>query len=90
MKVIYKYELGNRTKLELPIDSQILKFEEQVSGSARNLCIWVLQDNSTKEVFRTFQIFGTGFQIPNNSKWIGTCQVQGGFVWHLFEIMYDI
>lgn len=36
---------------------------------------------------RTFQVFGTGHQVPDSARWIGTCaRTTDGLVWHLFEV----
>ena len=53
-------------------------------------CIWALvEPNSTVEK-RTFEIFGTGHNIPENSnrKYVGTYQLKDGqLTFHCFELL---
>jgi len=48
--------------------------------------IWV-EINSEEKIMdkRVFQVFGTGVDIPNGSRYIGTYQ-RSVHVWHLYEV----
>lgn len=48
---------------------------------------WALDDASERPITRTFQVFGTGQELPQNADFIETCQRENGLVFHLFEIM---
>ena len=90
MKTIYKYEMPivDTFCLSLPKDAQILTFQNQRGEP----CIWVevKTENSLEE--RTFRVFGTGHEIPENLHltFIGTIQQETlRLVWHLFEQKYN-
>lgn len=86
MKSIYKYQLSviHFEKLSLPEGAEILDIQYQDD----KLMLWALVDTPvTKQVKRTFQIFGTGQAIlPANRKYLKTVQ-DGAFVWHVFEVL---
>ncbi|MCY1301702.1 hypothetical protein D9M70_513270 [compost metagenome] len=46
-------------------------------------------DPSAPKVQRTFLVFGTGWEVVDNSQHLGTVIDAGGFVWHLFEIFQE-
>jgi hypothetical protein len=86
MSVIYKYELTQeRTTigLEMPIDSKVLK----VAVVNDKVYLWALiPDKDSKTEYRSFKIFGTGWDIPRPDMLdhLGTVFI-GNFVWHIFE-----
>jgi hypothetical protein len=66
----------------------VLKEEEVVSGSlARALTLWAeVESNNVKEK-RVFKIYGTGDEIKEDAKYVGTAfDKDGVFVWHLYEL----
>ncbi len=81
---IWKYELTpNCTTLDMPHDAQILSVQIQ-RGYPK---LWALVDTNAPEKTRHFRIYGTGDEIDDseNLKYIGTFQMHGALVWHLFE-----
>lgn len=46
---------------------------------------WAEHDDDAGELERSFQVFGTGQELPDGAKWVGTCQRVSGLVWHLYE-----
>lgn len=49
--------------------------------------VWSISTDSEGDIYpRTFQVFATGQEIPDNYKYIGTANyVNYRLVWHLFE-----
>jgi hypothetical protein len=48
---------------------------------------WAEHTEGAPQVGRAFQVFGTGWPLPDDARWIGTCARTGeGLVWHLYEI----
>jgi hypothetical protein len=85
MRTIHKFLLDqptSTTKLDLPIAAVPLHTEQQ--GSA--FCLWVDLDVDAPRIMRSFQIFGTGHEIPLDAKYIGTFMDES-YVWHLFEVL---
>lgn len=83
---IYKYTLKptEMQDIELPIDAEILTVQAQKD----EVCIWVKLDPDKPKVYRTFAVFGTGWNIVSNAnlKYIGTVQfLNGDLVYHVFE-----
>lgn len=82
---VYKYvlSLNEEAKIELPIGAIPLKVDVQ-HGS---LCLWAMVDPNAKKEVRTFEVFGTGHNMPDfKRRFINTFFVQSGmYVFHAFE-----
>ena len=83
--IIWKYPLlikpGQTAKIELPIGSKIIHFGFQNDSPT----LWVLVGAvRTIMVKHTFAVVGTGWELPDDAKYIGTFTV-GEFVWHVIE-----
>jgi len=89
MKTIYKYLLEPITlnKVDMPTGSEILS----VAFQRDNLYIWAKVDIEATLSTRKFKVFGTGHEIPleeeNCLKFIGTGHMDGGLVFHVFELI---
>jgi hypothetical protein len=85
MARVFKYTLKmeQRQTVSMPADSTLLSVQVQRGV----VCIWAIvnPDPELDEVPRSFEIVGTGHEVPSPSKFIGTVQI-GEFVWHIFEI----
>ena len=85
---IYKYQLEvtDKQNIELPKGAEILTVQTHYGI----VCIWALVDKEAEKEYRSFEIFGTGHNIPVDMgverKYIGTFQLNdGALVFHLFE-----
>lgn len=47
---------------------------------------WAEHTDGERGFKRTFQVIGTGMEVPEDGRWVGTCPRTVGFVWHLYEI----
>lgn len=83
MRTIWKYTLSisdGPQYLYLP-DGKLLCAQVQ-DGLVQ---LWFELDPSTEYVSRTFQVYGTGHQMPDDpGDYVGTVQT-GPFVWHVYE-----
>jgi hypothetical protein len=86
MATIYKYPLEpGRTQLNLPRGAQVLTVQMQ-HGSP---CLWAKVDPMQPTEPRTFDVYGTGHQMPDDPRllYVATFQMDGGaLVWHVFEV----
>lgn len=49
--------------------------------------LWAQVDPKNRAVTRIFEWVGTGCEVPDGGKYVGTVQLQGGaFVFHLYEV----
>ena len=85
MKTIYKLPImpGSFTLL-LPEDAEILTVLTQRGQPV----LYTLLDTEKEKITRTFCVFSTGDDIQEEGFslfYIGTFQVEGGLVFHLFE-----
>lgn len=89
MKKIFKYPLSKEdvTKIQLPVGVEILHVGLDPKGVP---CLWAeipnpdyldIQPLDT----RIYDIFGTGWEIPDPSHYIGTYH-HGEYVWHVYEV----
>jgi hypothetical protein len=86
VKNIFKYELtGTAIDIKMPDHSEILS----VGLQGDKIMVWALVNNALPLVTKSFQVFGTGWDISNlvaeKLKFIGTVQMSDGLVFHVFE-----
>lgn len=85
MQTVFKYSLSSHkiSEVQLPAGAKVLRIDLQ-NGST---FIWALVDTDAPTEIRTFEIYGTGHQIPDgNRTFINTFFVHDGeFVFHAFE-----
>jgi hypothetical protein len=46
---------------------------------------WAIHDDELPEFEHTYQVIGTGNPIPEDCRYVGTCDRLDGLVWHVFE-----
>lgn len=82
-KVIYKYELyPERSGHTLNEGYQVL--DVQMQGDIP--VVWILTEISNPIVSTAFNIYGTGWNLPENpGKYIATFQMDNNLVFHVFE-----
>lgn len=83
MDKIYKYPLYLAAGIQyvsMPQGARIVHFAMQDDQP----CMWARVDPLAAMLQREFWILGTGHDISDNLKHIGTT-LHGAFVWHLFE-----
>ena len=86
-KKIFKYKLETKDiqRIEMPQGAEILCIKTQNETP----CIWALVDANATVNKRTFEIFGTGNNVPKNANrsYVGTYQLNNGqLVFHCFEL----
>lgn len=84
MKTIHKYPLvpGNSV-IPMPAHAELLDVQVQGGGPV----LWALVDPEEPTVFRTFDVFGTGWELPSKltaEEYVATFQT-GPLVFHVFE-----
>lgn len=84
MKTIFKYPLvmADYQEISIPKGSTILT----VNMQKKHPYLWAEVDKSMDLECRRFEIFGTGFTLPEgvDRTYIGTF-FDDGFVWHIYE-----
>ncbi|MCA9268767.1 MAG: hypothetical protein KDA41_09870 [Planctomycetales bacterium] len=90
MRSVWKFEHAETPAafdVEMPDGAHVI--DVAVLGSERGhalVTIWALVDTDAKPVARTFQIFGTGRELPATPVGHVATWREGPFVWHLFEL----
>ena len=82
-RTIWKYKIlrpGPQSVL-LPVGATPVYFAMQ---GIPTLWCEVDIDGGTELEYRTFEIVGTGHEIPPKAVYVGTC-LDGPYVWHLYE-----
>ena len=86
MKTIWKFKIGQDTVLSLPKGSEVLSVAEQFG----DVNMWFLVDPNAEKETRRFTLHGTGHDVHDNVKFLGTvCLMEGNFILHAFEIVGD-
>jgi hypothetical protein len=87
MKKIFKYQLqltGGIHTIIMPYNTKILAVQPQSGSIALWAEVWL--DNISTDT-RSFVVYGTGHDMPDNpGNYIGTVQL-GMFVWHVYEVV---
>jgi hypothetical protein len=83
MKTIWKWTLAPKITVDMPKDAQILAIQAQNDEPQ----MWALVDPQAEMCKRTFNVYGTGTNVPDNpGVYRGTFQLSGGaLVFHVFE-----
>jgi hypothetical protein len=83
-KAVYRYEV--------PVDDaahEHLLQGEIVGVEAKDIYtveFWAEKNSQSRQVPRSFRVYGTGHPIPVTAMWAGTCSRISGPVWHLYEL----
>lgn len=96
MRQVWKFPLFTgrdyRVDVEMPKGAQIVRFGVQYVGPLGDTprqghpTIWALVDPEQPTETRTFQVFGTGHDLPYGARYVGTYDAEP-FVWHWFELV---
>jgi hypothetical protein len=78
----------------VPVDDRAYPFSLSHSpvavaahNDSRAVEFWVEDTSGAPAVRRWFRVFGTGHPLPDDARWVGTCQrTPAGLVWHLYEV----
>lgn len=82
MRTIWKYSLEDGySELWLSQTAQVVEVGLDPSGA---WSLWALHFTTDPVDRRTFRVFGTGHEVPDGWKYVGTFH-EPGFVWHVFE-----
>lgn len=84
MKTIYKYELTGHYTTELDLPHNAVVVDVAVQNDV--ICLWIPVDTEASTVKRYFTVVGTGWELDDNMRYIGTVHVPP-FVWHVMEVM---
>ena len=85
MKTVWKFPLmvTTRFSVEMPDGAKILC----VGAQGDQPVMWALVDTAEPPVGRVFSVHGTGHEVEEGEKYVGTFEIIGGrFVGHLFEV----
>lgn len=84
MKTIWKWTLETETTIEMPQGAELLDLQTQ-HGEPQ---LWALVDPNALSCRRTFRVYATGQELPNDpGQYVGTFQMNGGaLVFHVFEV----
>jgi hypothetical protein len=89
MQTILKYhlEITDEQSLFIPPPAILLTVGEQAGG----LYVWALVDPNRRPRAVDIYIYGTGNPTSDDpGRYIGTCQMKDGLVWHVFENGYRL
>ena len=83
MKTIWKFPMPAASiRLRMPVGAEILCVQMQHGVP----CFWAIVDPEAERENREFFVLGTGQELGEVGKYLGTFQLQGGdIVFHLFE-----
>lgn len=78
----YPFHIDDQFTVMLPPHNKVIHAGLDPSGTP---CIWAEVDTSTPAAYlHPFFVRGTGHEVPENAKHIGSF-VDGGFVWHIYS-----
>jgi hypothetical protein len=82
MRTIFKYPLRNHVDndVHMLVGATLRRVAMQ-----NQVCIWAEVDTNGDHCVRRFRIIGTGWTIPDQGQYIGSCD-DGPYVWHVIEL----
>lgn len=88
MRTIHKYPVPMQDEfaVKMPAGAEVLTVQAQHNDP----CVWALVDTRRPYQERLFALCGTGYPAPEDTGWhppwlyVGTFQLDNGFVGHLF------
>lgn len=85
MRTIHKYplQIGTKVSIELPSTATIIKAGMQ--GGQPHIWVDLNHPYHGIKVIRSFEVFGTGWEIPTGATYIDTV-FQGQYVWHVYDV----
>ena len=90
MKRVYKYQLNFKSNqgIILPRSAKILHVDMQFEG----VYFWAEVDTEEVSIYRYFNIFGTGHNIPEEEEareyvHVGTVKQNDSLIWHIYEML---
>lgn len=97
MRVIFKYgplEVGEQSPLSLPRSARVVHFSGQAQSAdprqhpRSDLFLWAEVDPSRAAELaqRRFVVVPTGTPVEDGARYLLSCQTDGYFMWHLFEL----
>lgn len=84
MRTVHKFKLtGKTTELPLSPNHQVLHVAEQ----DEEVTIWIELYTDEEPVQWVLHVVGTGWEIDQKAetKHVGSCLMQSGLVWHVYE-----
>lgn len=93
-RYIYKYQVPINGQTQLLLDegveilSVLLQYDEQYLEDVIVFYAYCT-DGVPNGKPRTFEVFGTGHEIPENAVHRGSAK-DGVYVWHLMELVYPV
>ncbi len=87
MKTIWKFPLvlGSLNEFAIPRPATPLFIGTQLEKEWE-VCVWCEIEDDREPVRRIFAVHGTGHQIGDNERHVGSVQVPP-FVWHVYEVI---
>ena len=76
----YSLNIGKETIMQLPAGSTA----RYVGTQNGLLYVWI-ELGHTFPIPYTFDVIGTGWDVPIYNHYVGTTQI-GGFVWHVYQV----
>lgn len=85
MITIHKYRVSIHDFGKAQKTSRIIKIINvaKYEGHPELIWVWAMVDDKAEQE-TTFNIIGTGHEVPPNNRFCGTVIVDPGLVWHLF------
>jgi hypothetical protein len=83
---IFKYDLQIRGTAIVPMQRGAVILHVAAQGTVP--CVWASVDPNAPLESRTFSVVFTGHDdIPEDSRYLGTCQTHNGLVLHVYEML---
>jgi hypothetical protein len=89
---VFRYDIpiyGEPRELEFAVGPLHVEAREiGIDSGSWVLDVWALHVDGQEVQARTFQVFGTGWELPSNARYQMTAnRARNGLVWHLFELV---
>ena len=84
MKTVYKYTIDiGSTIINCFKNARVLSAGIDPQG---NFCVWVLVDPTAAPADLKIMTIGTGWEVPENGRFVQTVKDRNIYMWHIFQI----
>jgi hypothetical protein len=85
-RAIWKFQLRPWESLvDMPADAELVSVGVQREGSTEQAVVWALVDPTAPTVKRKVGAVPTGGTVIGEAAYVGTFQIEGGLVFHVFD-----
>jgi len=83
--VVWKFPLASSGINRFSVGSDAVIVMVAIDPETRRPAIWIQHDHNGLQIEVRFEVFGTGWYIPDDLEHAGSVIDDGNFIWHVYQ-----